>query len=331
MNNKFDSWSTLGPPKLDTDQSDRKPGKLASHRDITKDLPPEVAAFERFVAQNGGVRGGWDDYDHGTFLKYRNRHKGKPSFIRELIAFLPGKTEEDIRHHELWYQQYLDLNDEKKEAIQKWKEKKEVEKETLMAQAGKSDSDSDDGLKKERLEKIMEQERQERKAQLNKWKVEKELERAEKEERILREEIEKARKEEADRKQHEAQRAKVEEFRRQKEEEKQQREYMKQIQAEMEYEKRVQATQEVHKYQERDLAQVKKKVAKTKAKQDAEKERKERIQTVLKAQNDGHIRRDPSRLLKPTAGWIERQKDTSKSSGQIYHMQHRAVPTWRQT
>ena len=27
------------------------------------------------MAEHGGVRGGWDDYDHGTFLKFRNRHK----------------------------------------------------------------------------------------------------------------------------------------------------------------------------------------------------------------------------------------------------------------
>ena len=27
------------------------------------------------MVEHGGVRGGWDDYDHGTFLKFRNRHK----------------------------------------------------------------------------------------------------------------------------------------------------------------------------------------------------------------------------------------------------------------
>ena len=330
MNNKFDSWATLGPPKLD--DRDKKPGKVASHRDITKDLPPEVAAFERFVAQHGGVRGGWDEFHHGTFLKYRNRHKGKPSFIREVVAFLPGLSEEEIRHHELWYQQYLDLNEEKKEAIQKWKEKKEIEKETLMKQAGLSDSDDEETVRrKERLQQIAEEERRERLAELNKWKVEKEIERAEKEAQKLKEELEKAQREEKERQLREEQKAKVEAFRRNREEEKEHREYMKQMEAQIEYEKRVAATQEVHKYQERDLSKVKKKMAKTQAHKEAEKERQNRIQTKLKAQNESHIKRDPSRLLQPTQGWKERQKDTTRSAGQVFHVQHRAVPTWRQT
>ena len=27
------------------------------------------------MEQNGGVRGGWDEYDHQTFLKFRNRYQ----------------------------------------------------------------------------------------------------------------------------------------------------------------------------------------------------------------------------------------------------------------
>lgn len=31
--------------------------------------------FQKFVEQNGGVRGGWDEYDHQTFLKFRQRYQ----------------------------------------------------------------------------------------------------------------------------------------------------------------------------------------------------------------------------------------------------------------
>ena len=31
--------------------------------------------FQRFLKQTGGTRGGWDEYDHGTFMKFINRHK----------------------------------------------------------------------------------------------------------------------------------------------------------------------------------------------------------------------------------------------------------------
>ncbi len=52
--------------------------------------------------------------------------QGRPTFLRDLISHLPTKTEEEIREHEDWFQEYLNLNDIRKEAIQKWKEKKEV-------------------------------------------------------------------------------------------------------------------------------------------------------------------------------------------------------------
>ena len=52
--------------------------------------------------------------------------QGKPTFLRELISHLPTKTEDEIKDHEKWFQEYLNLNDIKKEAIQRWKEKKEV-------------------------------------------------------------------------------------------------------------------------------------------------------------------------------------------------------------
>ena len=332
LNKKFDMWATLGPVKIASSTKGKKTENLASQRDITKDLPPQVAAFERFQAQNGGVRGGWDEYDHGTFLKYRNRHKAKlTTFVRELLAYLPTRTEEEIRQHEFWYQQYLDLNEEKKEAIQRWKDKRDIEKESMLRKAADADSDEENEKKKQQLKEILEQERLENKARLNKWKVEKELERAEEEERKLRQQIEKSRKEEEDRRIHEEQRVKVEEYRRQRAEEKEQRDYMKSLQAQLEKEKRLIATNEVQKLQERDLNQVKKKVAKNKAKQESEKERQTRLQAKIKAHNEAHIRRDPSRLLQSTAGTRHRQMDRERSGGQIFHTQPRAVPSWRQT
>jgi len=59
--------------------------------------------------------------------------KGKLSFIKELAGgLLPTHSEQEIRDHEAWYQEYLQLNDKKKEVIQRWREKKEV---TLSAAA----------------------------------------------------------------------------------------------------------------------------------------------------------------------------------------------------
>jgi len=53
--------------------------------------------------------------------------KGKVSFIKELAGgLLPTRTEQEIRDHESWYQEYMQLNDRKKQVIQRWREKKEV-------------------------------------------------------------------------------------------------------------------------------------------------------------------------------------------------------------
>lgn len=40
------------------------------------------------------------------------------------------------------------------------------------------------------------------------------------------------------------------------------------------------------------------------------------------------VERDPSRLLRPTKGWAERQKDQTSSGGQVLHMPHRYVITF---
>jgi len=31
--------------------------------------------FKKFLLENGGLTGNWDDYDHGTFLRIRNKYK----------------------------------------------------------------------------------------------------------------------------------------------------------------------------------------------------------------------------------------------------------------
>jgi len=61
--------------------------------------------------------------------------KGKLSFIKELAGggLLPTHSEQEIRDHETWFQEYQHLNDRKKEVIQKWREKKEVNTAAVVA------------------------------------------------------------------------------------------------------------------------------------------------------------------------------------------------------
>ena len=47
-------------------------------------------------------------------------------FLDYVKQRLPTHTETEIREHEAWYQEYLFLNENKKCAIKKWRERKEV-------------------------------------------------------------------------------------------------------------------------------------------------------------------------------------------------------------
>ncbi|KAL4228235.1 hypothetical protein ACF0H5_013668 [Mactra antiquata] len=331
LEKKFDSWSQLSDDSsfMKKPKGGNKP--LASARDITKDLPPEVAAFEKFLEQTGGVRGGWDEYDHQTFLKFRQRYMGKPVFLQHLLPALPTRTEEEINQHEEWYQEYLFLNETKKEAIKKWRERKEEEKEELLAKASEEPTETEDE-RKQRLQEKIEQERIERKSKLNAYKVQKELERAQKEERKLREQLDQHKKQQEWKRKQEEMKAKVMEHKRQREEEESYLEQQKQLwEAEETERKRQLSAREIAKFRHRDESALQQKLRKEKEKQELQKEKERRLE-LLKSQVEIDVERDPNRLLKPTAGWKNRKKDKSSTGGQVLTnmMPHRAVPAWRQ-
>nr|XP_034326275.1 coiled-coil domain-containing protein 112 isoform X3 [Crassostrea gigas] len=299
MERKFDAWSQLAEKPDNKSKTPAAP--LASARDITKDLPPQVAAFEKFLEETGGIRGGWDEYDHGTFLKFRNRYKGKIIFIKHALVAIPTKTEEEIRDHEEWYQTYLSMNEKKKESIKKWREKKEGEKEEVLSKVESelAEDQQKEEQKQQRLKEQIQEEKRQRFSQLNAWKVQKELERAQAEERKLREALDKAQKEE-DRKKEKAElKQKVENYKKEREEEEKFLEEQKKVWEEEEKERhRQNSAREIHRFRDR---------------------------------VDIEVDRDPSRLLKPTAGWTSRLKDKGPSgSGPVIQMPHRAIPSWRQ-
>ncbi|CAG2191567.1 Coiled-coil domain-containing protein 112 [Mytilus edulis] len=312
LERKFESWNQLSEPVV-SKKPQQKP--LASARDITKDLPQEVAQFEKFLEETGGVRGGWDEYDHQTFLKFRQRHNGKEIFIQHSLVAIPTRTEEEIRDHEDWYQSYLSLNEKKKESIKKWRKKKEEDKDDVISKVDQQleDEEAKKEEKKKKKEEIIQTEKRERYKQLNSYRVQKELERAQAEERKLREELEKARKKEEERKRQIEARERDEVW------ERAQKDQQKEI-----------AARELVKFRERDKKTVLQRLANQKAKEEEQKEKEKRLEK-LKGQVEIEVSRDPNRLLQPTAGWTSRTKDKGSSgTGPLLHIPHRAVPSWRQ-
>lgn len=90
-------------------------GKVPIDKMMPSALPEEVVDFENFLQQTGGRQGGWDDYDHQNFVKVRNKHKGKPTFMGEVLENLPARTQDEVQQHEKWYQKFLALEERKKE------------------------------------------------------------------------------------------------------------------------------------------------------------------------------------------------------------------------
>ncbi|XP_066567389.1 coiled-coil domain-containing protein 112 isoform X2 [Amia ocellicauda] len=307
--------------------------KVRLTKTLEEDLPVEVVEFEKFLQQTGGRQGGWDDYDHQNFLKIWTKHSGKPVYMKEALMYLPGRTEEETRLHENWYQEFLFLEERKKEAILKWKAKKQLEKEELLKQKEKSAGE----LERERLARAEarrrkeEQEKREKEARLEAWKREKELQMAQEKEQQLREEVyNRRRAKEEQRRQLEVKLA-VEAYTRQKTEREEllQLEKLMREQAELE-EKRRQAAREIVKFQKRDFSKLESKLQEKQAKEQEEAEREKRL-AKLKEKVEVHISRDPSRLWNPTKGWEERTKEIGPTGGgPLLNMPHRAVPSWRQ-
>jgi hypothetical protein len=115
ISRKIDTWA-LG--NSETEKAFRAVSSKVLVGTVTpSSLPEEVVEFEKFLQQTGGRQGGWDDYDHQNFVKVRNKHKGKPAFVGELLEHLPGRTQDEVQQHEKWYQKFLALEERKKEVI----------------------------------------------------------------------------------------------------------------------------------------------------------------------------------------------------------------------
>lgn len=110
---KIDSWSLA--VKKDFQVPTVQKAKQGTATKRRQEVPIDVMALDTFLQQTGGKLGGWDQYDHRSFLKVWTKHRGKPSYMPEVKLYLPGKTEEDIRLHEDWYLEMCRLQERKKE------------------------------------------------------------------------------------------------------------------------------------------------------------------------------------------------------------------------
>ncbi|XP_021006495.1 coiled-coil domain-containing protein 112 [Mus caroli] len=330
VSRRIESWA-LG--NSETEKAFRAiSSKVPVDRVTPRTLPEQVVDFEKFLQQTGGRQGGWDALDHQNFVKVRNKHKGKPSFMKEVVEHLPGRTLDEVQQHEKWYQKFLTLEEKKKESIQNWKTKKQQKKEEILKLKEKVDTmPLPSQSKPEDSAKQKEEQRKKQKLAVEAWKKQKSLEMSAKLASQLREEEEKERKQQRERQRQSKLKLLLESYTQQKREQEEFLRLEKEIKEKTEKaEKRKTAVEEISRFQERDLHKLELKILDRQAKEE-EKAEKQRRLTKLKEKVENNVSRDPSRLYKPTKGWEERTKKIGPSgSGPLLHIPHRAIPTWRQ-
>ncbi|XP_059549828.1 coiled-coil domain-containing protein 112 isoform X7 [Myotis daubentonii] len=328
ISRKIDTWA-LG--SSETEKAFRvMSGKVPVDKLAPSTLPEEVVDFEKFLQQTGGRQGGWDDYDHQNFVKVRNKHKGKPTFMGEVLEHLPGRTQDEVEQHEKWYQKFLALEERKKESIQNWKTKKFQKKEEIFKEKAE-DIPMLFHNKQEDNQKQKEEQRKQQKLAVEAWKKQKSIEMSMKYASQLKEEEEKEKRQQKERQRQFKLKLLLENYTQQKKEQEEFLRLEKEIREKTEKaEKRKTVADEISRFQERDLRKLELKILDRQSKED-EKAEKQRRLAKLKKKVENNVSRDPARLYKPTKGWEERTKNLGPTgSGPLLHIPHRAIPTWRQ-
>ncbi|MEE6513085.1 hypothetical protein FKM82_020524 [Ascaphus truei] len=278
LEKKIETWVLFNvlPEKIFKGPS----GKEFMDKMTSNQLPEDVVEFEKFLQQTGGRQGGWDDFDHQSFLKVWTKHKGKPAYLDEALAYLPSRTREDIQEHENWYQEFLFLEERKKESIQKWKAKKQLEKEEISKKQGKPKEgpEYDHGPHDKAQKQKLEEERERRQQELEAWKRQKGVEAAVKHETRVQEEEERERKQRKERQRQLEVKLLVEQHARLRKEQDEFLRLEKEMREEAEREeKRRMAAYEICRFQDRDQRKLEEKAQEKRAKEEAAAEREKRL------------------------------------------------------
>ncbi|KAL2092835.1 hypothetical protein ACEWY4_012633 [Coilia grayii] len=259
-----------------TAQSGRVHATIVSHSDCG---PPEVKALDTFLQQTG-VYGSWDQYDHQSFLQIWTKHAGRPSYLREAVAYLPARSQEEVLQHEEWYMKLQDLQERRKLAIQRWRREKEREKEERLQQR----EELLDVQLRQREEKAQkqhqrtEEEKREATARLEEWRSHRQLrEEQERERRVKEEVLQKRRLQEQRRRQQEA-RLVLKASAQQKKEQEERRlaEIAARERAEIEERRKV-GEQLIQQFQDRDLHRLEAKLLQKQQREEEDLERRKRL------------------------------------------------------
>eukprot|EP00041_Stephanoeca_diplocostata_P026069 m.694995 g.694995 ORF g.694995 m.694995 type:complete len:575 (+) comp22886_c0_seq9:132-1856(+) len=295
--------------------------------------PPEVAALDDFLKTSRGPTGGWTEYDHGVFLRERQRHRSESAVVAAVTTKLVGRTEEAVAEHAAWYATYLDLVERKKAAIKRWRQQRRQEhQQSLVAASEANGQKSAQASRAERRRAAArEQERREKSAQVAAWREEQRAQarRADEEQRAAERRARRAARDK-ERAHRAEQKALVAEYLAQKHEHEAAR--AKAVAEEQATDGGDGASQAemLAYFQQRDQKVFEQQVAR---REQAEREKEEQVRRMARLKQ--HVRvsgtRDPSRLLQPTAATLARTHDDTPPAGRVIARAppRLAVPAWR--
>ncbi|XP_062310446.1 coiled-coil domain-containing protein 112 [Osmerus eperlanus] len=331
LDRKMDAWSMAGKADAHLHLAPPPSAKVGVTRALEAEPPPEVSALETFLLQTGGMQGGWDPYDHQSFLKVWTKHHGRPAYRKEAQLYLPSRTLQGLQQHEDWYLELLHLQHQKKEAIQRWRSARQQSRLARLQVQGEEEGTARMEAQALALRRQAEEERREAALRLEDWRERRKRQQEQEEERRRVEEVQQRRRaQEERRRQQEVKLALEAQLRERREEEEAQALRRAEEEQGEEEERRRTAGQEIRRFQERDLHKMESKLQEKQLKEKQEEERQKRL-AKLKEKVVVNVSRDPSRVCKPTRGWEERTKEIGPTGGgPVLQMFHRAVPTWRQ-
>ncbi|XP_076257623.1 coiled-coil domain-containing protein 112-like [Rhynchophorus ferrugineus] len=276
----------------------------------------EVKTFLDFVYQSGGCENGWSKEDHLIFLKYRARYKNISDTAIHLHEQLPDISVEQIKAHYEWHNKYLELESQKKKAIQIWKDKKNLQKFKNNFNPNSNSVKLSVTNPLSNNEKIREK--------LQHWKNERDqklIEEKQQERQRLLEQIEKER---AERQKQLETKQLVGEWKESKMAFEQYQRKTKQLEEDNERKRRAMlANRLIKKFQSLDELHI------LKMRQVHQKANK---QLAPRAQSGPIVRRDPRRVMQPTIQWVHKVKSLNEGPTglvPIIASSKLAIPDWR--
>ena len=267
-----------------------------------------ISEFQTYLARNGGRTGGWDTASHTEFLRQLQKHGES-----DLPSFLPNIPRESVLAHIEWYNEFERLKQRMKAALNEMREETKRNKENQIAEAEPQSPKVDPEVVKQR---IQERERMRLQREQDAAKAAAEHKKAQ----------EKAKRQKFAQLKHELMRRQADKP-----------SPIKEVPvAEVKPEPRrvVVKQEDLDRIRRRENAAQERKNAIKQAQEAAQREREEKVRKIAEkeARKFRHAKRDPERLMQPTAAMRARKeaKDTEPKGpvNSVFMIPHRATPAW---